>query len=163
MKLNHKIKIKLLDFVKSGKFDYVTLGKNKEWMVNNFPEPDFKHNDLKSPSCWGYGDFEIYFTKDEVSMISTDRMETLHTGNHIELDKSIFDNNQKCTLLSIQSKFNEMELDYHVIHLIRLNQVILKITKSNVELGFGFYDEKVKKENYDLLFIQLTSPAYYQS
>jgi len=163
MKLNHKIKINLLDFIKTGKFDYVTLGKTKEWMENNFPEPDFKHTFKKSSALWGYGDFEIYFTNDETSMIYTDRIETLESGNHLEIDKSIFGIYEKCTLVDIQSKFNEIEIDYQVKHLVKLEQVILKISKSNVELSFGFYDEKVKKENYELLSIHLTSPAYFQS
>ena len=163
MKLNHRIKINLLDFVKTGKFDYVTLGKTKEWMANNFPEPDFKHSFSKTSSCWGYGDIEIYFTQDKVSMISLKRIDTVQSGKHIELDKSIFENHQKCTLSNIQTKFNEIEIDYQVKHLVKLEQVIIKVSKSSVELGFGYYEEKVKKGNHELLFIQFTSPAYFQS
>lgn len=163
MKLNHKIKINLLDFVKTGKFDYVTLGKTKEWMEQNFAEPDFKHNFSKTSKLWGYGDFEIYFTNDITSMITTDRIETLLSGNQIELDKSIFEIYEECILSNIQTKFNELEIDYHIKHLLKLEQVILKVSKSNVELGFGFYDEKPLKVNYELLFIQLTSPAYFKS
>ncbi len=162
MKLNHKIKINLLDFVKTGKFDYATLGKNTDWMDKNFPEPDFKHRFNKSTICWKYGDFEIYFTDDETSMISTDRIETLLTGPHIELDKSIFENYKKCTLSIIQSKFNKLKLDYQVQHLVKLDQIILKVSDSNVKLGFGFYDEKPKTENYELLFIELVSSQYYK-
>jgi len=163
MKLNHKVKINLLEFVKTGKFDYATLGKTKDWMDKNFPEPDFKHRFNKSTTCWKYGDFEIYFTNDKTSMISTDRMETLLTGNHIELDKSIFENQKECTLSNIQNKFNEIEINYEVKHIQKLDQVIITVAESNVELGFGFYEEKLKKENYELLFIQLTSPAYFQN
>lgn len=159
MRINHRIEIDLLDFVETGKLDYVTLGRAEKWMANNFPEPDYKHSFNKTSSCWGYGDIEIYFTKGEVSLISLKRIDTLQPGSHIELDKSIFANNEKCTLSIIQAKFNEHEIDYQVNHLVRLEQVIIKVLRSNVELGFGFHEGEIKKSNYELLFIQLASPS----
>jgi len=40
MVLSHPITINLLTFFKTGKFDYLKLGKTKEWILNNFPDPD---------------------------------------------------------------------------------------------------------------------------
>ena len=159
MRINHRIRINLLDFVETGRLDYVTLGRTEKWMANNFLEPDFKHSFSKTSSCWGYGDIEIYFTKGEVSLISLKRIDTLQPGSHIELDKSIFAKNGKSTLSIIQAKFNELEIDYQVNHLVKLEQVIIKVLKSNVELGFGFYEGEIMKSNYELLFIQLASPS----
>ena len=94
-----------------------------------------------------------------MSLISLKRIDTLQPGSHIELDKSIFAKNGKSTLSIIQAKFNELEIDYQVNHLVKLEQVIIKVLKSNVELGFGFYEGEIMKSNYELLFIQLASPS----
>lgn len=162
MKLNHKIKINLVEFIKTGKFDYVTLGKTKDWMTNNFPEPDFKHHFNKSTTLWGFGNIEIYFTNNEVSFINLRNIHSLVSGSHIELDKSIFENSNENTLSVIQNKINEFEIDYQIKHLPKLEQVIINITKSNVELGFGTYEDNPKKEHYELLFITLVSQTYFK-
>lgn len=163
MELNHRIKISLLDFVKTGRFECVTLGRTKEWMKLNFADPDYKHHFSKSTSLWGYGDFEVYFSNDSVSMIRTDQIETLKAGSNVELDKSIFENSANCLLSNIQNEFNELDMDYHVVHRPGIEQVVLKVIKSNVELGFGFHGEKPHKRAYELLFIQVVSPEYYKS
>ena len=60
MKLETKINIDILDFIKNGKFDYIKLGQTKEWILNNFPDPDildFKYN------IWTYGNIEFHWNE----------------------------------------------------------------------------------------------------
>jgi hypothetical protein len=159
MKLNHKIKINLLDFIKSGKFEFVTIGQNKEWLAANFPDPDFKTKPKNNSSCWGFGKIEFWFVDDELDMIFTDHLEYLNAGNAIELDKSIFNDQTKNKLKYVQSKLTQFDIDYHIRHDSNLEQIILTVAHSNVKLGFGFYDEQIEKDNYELIYIFLKSKA----
>jgi len=45
----------------------------------------------------------------------------------------------------------------------KIEQVIFKMIKSKLELCFSVYDKEVKKEDFALLFIQLTSYNFYQN
>ena len=47
MKLKTPIEIDFLGFFKTGKFDCLKLGQSKEWILNNFPNPDSRF-DLES-------------------------------------------------------------------------------------------------------------------
>lgn len=159
MKLNHKIEINLLDFIKTGKFDYVTIGHTKEWITANFPEPDFKTKSKNKSSCWGYGKIEFWFVDERLNMIFTDHLEYLDAGSEIELDKSIFSDQNVNKLNLLQSKLNESCIDYQIQHKTNLEQIIITITQSKVELRFGFHDEKTKIDDYELFSIALKSDS----
>ncbi len=155
MRLNHKLKINLLEFIKTGKFDYVTIGKTKEWITANFPDPDFKTEPKNKLSCWGYGSIEFWFLDNKLNLIHTDHLEYLNAGKEIELDKSFLLDQTKNSIGFIIPKLNEHEIDYDVRHELNIEQIILKITNSKVQLGFGFHDQEISKDNYELLYISL--------
>ena len=40
MKNNHKVEIDMLKLFKTGKFDFLKMEQSKEWILNNFPDPN---------------------------------------------------------------------------------------------------------------------------
>lgn len=40
MKLKNKLPISFKDFFSLGEFDFLELGKSKEWIISNFSNPD---------------------------------------------------------------------------------------------------------------------------
>lgn len=69
MDIKDKIKIDFLEFFKFGKFDFIKLGQTKEWILNNFPEPDSRFDsEMLKNGCdiWTYGDIEFHFTGQEL-------------------------------------------------------------------------------------------------
>ena len=139
MKLNNKIEIDFLEFFKTGKFDYLKLGQTKEWVRNNFPDPDhkeFEHN------IWQYGNIELHFYEDELFLIFSDYLQVLSGGKSLELKKWILDTPDLLTLEYVISKLNEEKIDFtKVHHKICKNVIEITITDSNVQLTFIDYDE----------------------
>ena len=63
MKFNQTIEINFKSFFLEGNFDCIRIGENKEWILNNFPDPD-NFNDMNySMSIWTYGSIEFHFNK----------------------------------------------------------------------------------------------------
>lgn len=88
MKFNTKIHIVFLDFIKHGKFDVIKLGQSKEWILNNFADPDkFDENPwiFKRSNCsiWTYGNIEFHFDKENnLWLIFSDYLEQLDGGKY---------------------------------------------------------------------------------
>ncbi|EHH6118450.1 hypothetical protein J8O47_002069 [Listeria monocytogenes] len=40
MKLNKPVEIEMETFIQKGEFDCIKIGQTKEWILNNFPDPD---------------------------------------------------------------------------------------------------------------------------
>ena len=68
MQLQHRITIDLLEFIQSAKFDYIKLGQTKEWILNNFPDPDGLQDsaEVYDNPIWWYGNIELHFNGQEV-------------------------------------------------------------------------------------------------
>ena len=148
MKLQTKIKIDLLDFFKNGKFDYIKLGKTKEWILNNFPDPDGFNNDYLNPNCpiWTYGNIEFHFDKaNELFLIFSDYLERIDGGESLELNKWILEDYSKLNLTYILAELNKQEINY-----IKLSDRFgIRLTlKCGVELGFAKEtDEEIEDPN----------------
>lgn len=148
MKLSHKIEISLLDFFKSAKFDYIKLGQNKAWILNNFPDPDDFSSDFlstKSP-IWCYGNIEFHFHEDNtLFLIYSDYISTLDGGPNLALDKWLLEDYTQLTLLNVQSKLNEAQINYHT----RIGEGTVRLLlKSGVELMFSNEEaEDIKNPN----------------
>ncbi len=119
MKLKEPIRIDFLDFFKTGKFDYLKLGNTKEWILNNFPDPDgnFEKEDLlkgKDFSIWQYGDLELHFEDQALFLIYSDHWYEwkLEGGESLILDKWIFDDIRKLTLRFVLEAFNSQNIDF---------------------------------------------------
>ena len=128
MKLTNPIEINFFDVIKYGKFDYIKLGQTKEWILNNFPNPDeFDESDrffmTKKCNIWTYGDLEFFFNKqNELYMIYCDSFNGLNGdkwvsneingGVFLRLDKWIFEKVRKLTLPFVIENFLINDIDF---------------------------------------------------
>jgi hypothetical protein len=141
MKLNHKVLVNLLDFIKSGKFDFIKLDQTKEWIINNFPDPDglAAMPETYEHPIWQYGNIEFHFTDNQLSLIYSDYIDTLDGGKSLELDKWICAEPQKLTLAYVAARLNQQRISFTTKHQTRgdVSGAYLKILESGVKLGFA--------------------------
>jgi len=143
MHLKEPINIDFLEFFKTGKFDYLKLGQTKEWILNNFPNPDgnLKKEDLirrKEFDIWQYGDIELHFENQKLLLIYSDYWHEwkIEGGGHLELDKWIFNDISKLNLRFVIEALNTHNIDYkkktdNLGVLLRLNSGI-ELTFENI-------------------------------
>jgi len=148
MKLPSKIKIDFLDFIRNGKFDYIKQGQSKEWILNNFPDPDDFSEIFLNKTCtiWTYGNIEFHFdTNNLLVLIFSDYLHELDGGENLDLDKWIFEDFSKLNLAFVLTQLNEQEIDYCKSS----DQFGVRLlTKSGVELFFAKdLDEVVSNPN----------------
>lgn len=154
MIFKEEIKIDCLEFFKLGKFDFIKLGQTKEWILNNFPEPDsrFTGKMLKNGAdIWTYGDIEFHFAGQELFLIFSDRLETLKGGEKLKLDKWILSDTSKLNLLYVLAELNKNGIDYKKKS---ANSGVLLRLNSGVELTFGNVNEE---DNISANEFQMTS------
>ncbi len=141
MKLKDIIEIDLLEFFKTGKFDFLKLGKSKEWVINNFPDPDYFDADFltKKVDIWTYGGIELIFRKDLLYAVFSDNWYEgkLCDTNDIKLKKWIFEDTSKLNLLFVLTELNNHQIDYKkktdkLGVLVRLDSGI-ELTFDNIE------------------------------
>ena len=117
MKLNDPITIDLLQFFKTGKFDYLKLGQTKQWILNNFPDPDQAGHDHYSNPIWFYGDIELHFGNDEkLFLIYSEYIDTLEGGPSLRLDKWILNEPEKLTLEYVIRHLNKERVSFKLEH-----------------------------------------------
>jgi hypothetical protein len=109
MKLNKQIEINILDFLKYGKFDYIKLGQTKEWILNNFPDPDDY-----SKNIFKYGDIEFHFKDGILFLIFSEYFSNLKLdgGKNINIINWIFNTLNELTLINIIKLLNENGINY---------------------------------------------------
>ncbi|WP_337085170.1 hypothetical protein [Elizabethkingia anophelis] len=159
MKLLQPITIDFLDFFKTGKFDYIKLGQTKEWILNNFPDPNdryledwVKRNDI---DIWLYGNIEFHFFKEELMMIFSDHFNhaKLSGGKNIKIKPWIFKNTEKLTLAFVFSELNTNKIDFKK----KTDEFGVRLRlQSGVELTF---ENKEDVENLSPNYFHLTSFA----
>ncbi|MCB2410173.1 hypothetical protein [Hymenobacter lucidus] len=152
MKLAEPVDIDLLDFIKNGRFDYILLGKTKEWIINNFPDPDdIDHNCYQDP-IWRYGNIEFHFHEDEtLSSIYSDYIDTLSGGDSLRLEKWIFNESQKLTIeTAVRHLIKEriaFKLEYGSLS-DGYTTAAVRIIKSQVKLSFALPEREEDYEEY---------------
>lgn len=150
MKLKEKINIDFEEFFTIGKFDFLKLGKTKEWIINNFPDPDGyeEHPEIYKASIWTYGNIELHFNDDELFLIFSDYINELDGGDSLELKKWFLENTEKLKLSDIISQLNSKHIDFQK----RTNNI--GQTTVNLELqsgvNLGFYLEENTDEDYEI-------------
>lgn len=114
MKLKEKINIDFEEFFATGKFDFLKLGKTKEWVMNNFPDPDGFDEDPEvfNDDIWYYGNIELHFNEDELFLIYSDYINDLDGGDSLELEKWVLEDTNKLKLSDIIHVFNEIHLNF---------------------------------------------------
>ena len=63
MQLPRPISIDMLDFLRDGRFDCIEPGQTKEWILNNFPDPDGKcriANDIRPFDGGGHPEWRLH-------------------------------------------------------------------------------------------------------
>lgn len=148
MKFNHPIAINLLNFIRTGKFDYIKLGQTKAWILNNFPDPDNFPDDYDDP-IWRYGNIEFHFNGDELFLIYSDYINTLTGGQSLHLEKWIFDKPKELTLENVARHLARERINYKLEHgtlPIGHTSATIEILTSGVKLGF--IPAEIQDENY---------------
>ena len=154
MKLKQKIEIDFLEFFKTGRFDYLKLGQTKEWIRNNFPDPDcggFNDN------IWCYGNIELHFYKEQLFLIYSDYLSELNGGKSLKLNKWILETPENLTLEFVIYKLNETQIDFTLTHNKKCkNQIEIHLIESGIKLGFIDYNEQNINPNlFSLNFFSL--------
>ncbi len=148
MHLNHKVNIDLLEFCKLGKFDYLELGKTKEWIFNNFPNPDDCDaigDNAYQQNIWLYGNIELHFHEDLLYLIFSDYLWSLDSGPSLELNKWIFSNFDQLKLGFVIEALIEENIAFNLGYCNK-EMIYLDLSLSKVRLSFHVFN-KAKNEN----------------
>ncbi len=149
MKLKEKITIDFEEFFTTGRFDFLKLGKTKEWIINNFPNPDGfdDHPEVFKDDIWRYGNIELHFDNDELYLIFSDYINELEGGDALELKKWFLENTEMLKLADVISQLNSKHIDYQKrTNTTGQTTVNLKL-QSGVKLRF--YLEEKPNENHE--------------
>ncbi len=150
MKLKKPVDVDLYKFVTKGEFDFIETGQTKEWILNNFPDPDRIGDMGHSLYIWLYGNIEFHFDKEILFTIWCDNFSELNAGKNISLDKWIFDNVKELTVSKMIKVLNQEKLNFTLVH--KYGSVIIRILDSNVDLYFSpEYDENYINTDTDNL------------
>src|SRR5262245_51733959 len=106
MTISHNIDIDILDFFKTGRFDYLKPGQTKEWILNNFPDPDDIGigDTLMNARIWFYGNIELHFDKDQLSAIFSENINDLDGGRSLNINKWILNDPLNLKLVNFIKK-----------------------------------------------------------
>lgn len=150
MKLNNPIDIDVLDFFKTGKFDYLKLGQSKEWILNNFPDPDDfgMGENLLHAKIWFYGNIELHFDKEDLCLIFSENIHDLTGGQFLKLNKWILEEPGKLSLAYVILQLNKQRIDFFK-KTERLDEeyIRLQIVDSNVWLTFINHENEFTNPN----------------
>ncbi|MBD0404064.1 hypothetical protein [Flammeovirga sp. EKP202] len=149
MKLKEKISIDLEEFLTTGKFDFIKLGKTKEWILNNFADPDGyeEHPKIIKDDVWTYGNIEFHFYNNKLFLIFSDNLDILKGGKSLTLKKWILESPEKLTLNDMISALNNKHIDFHK-KTNKMEQLTVQlILESGVNLGFAL--EQHLNEDYE--------------
>lgn len=177
MELKHQIDISMRDFILFGKFDYIKLGKSKNWILNHFPKPDDWTADfsLEKAPFWRYGTIEFHFTDDNLSMIFTDNITTLNGGEKLSLDLWVLENGHQPTLAEVINELNNSKINYTVNNQIPFakdkiweGRSKIIVNESGVELIFDSPEEYINpgiptdnSHEFTLTAIDLVNKKYH--
>lgn len=163
MKLDKPIDIDLKKFILEGKFDYIKLGQTKQWIINNFPNPDDYSDEDLNFNIWQYGSIEFHFDNDELFLIWCDNLPYLDSSKTLKINMWIFKDLSKLTLLYVLSIMNTEQSNYSVKFDKQLNNAVIKIRESGVTLWFENIEEwedSTNPGNYHLVGFGLNHPEH---
>jgi hypothetical protein len=151
MTLTEPIDIDFLEFIKTGKFDYIKLGQTKEWILNNFPDPDEMYKDNYNSPIWFYGNIEFHFHDDEtLFLIYSDYIDTLTGGQSLRLQKWIFDEPEKLTIENVLRHLAKERIAFKLEYGTLSNgytSAAIQIIASDVKLSFALPEND--EEDYE--------------
>jgi hypothetical protein len=151
MTLTQPIEIDLLAFIRTGKFDSIKLGQTKEWIINNFPDPDDTNNDNFNSPIWHYGNIEFHFDNDnKLFLIFSDYIDTLTGGQSLHLQKWIFDQPKNLTTQNVTHHFAKERIGYKLEYLDLTNgytSATIESLISGVKLSFAL--PEIDEEDFE--------------
>ncbi|UIR56792.1 hypothetical protein LZQ00_03000 [Sphingobacterium sp. SRCM116780] len=111
------IPIDFLEFFKTGKFDCIKLGQTKEWILNNFSNPDSRFDErIKKDGfdIWTYGNIEFHFFGEELFLIFSDHFlrTKLRSGKKLKLNRWIFKDTSRLQLSYVLLELNKNNIDF---------------------------------------------------
>jgi hypothetical protein len=135
MIINHRISISLLEFLRTGRFDFIKIGMSRVHVLQVFPEPEEwgLGNTWQHAGIWRYGNFELHFQDDTLIRIFNDYFPNIDGGQYLDIDAWIL--NKKLSLLTLQAALNQSKISYQT-YPNQSDQIIVKILPSHVELLF---------------------------
>ena len=151
--------IDLLSFITSGKFHYIELGQTKEWITNNFSDPDETYKDNYNSPIWFYGNVEFHFDENEILfLIYSDHIDTLDGGQSIRLEKWIFKVSENLTIekiirhlvrerITFKLEFGTLSSGY--------STATIEIEQSQVKLSFALQENE--EEDYEQYLVRCKS------
>jgi|HigsolmetaAR202D_1030399.scaffolds.fasta_scaffold52343_1 hypothetical protein len=167
MQLEDKIKIDILEFIKTGKFDYIKIGKTKDWILMNFPDPDDAIGaiDVLKNDIWCYGDIEFHFNKDELYLIHTDNIRSFDGGESLELNKWIFSKPDSLYLSYVIDCLIHERIDFRIENQVfgKISTINLSVIESGVKFGFSLMEnlEQQDQESSQKVKNKSGAEAYY--
>ena len=139
MKITSPIDIDILTFFKTGKFDILKPGQTKEWILNNFPDPDeYGMGDfLMEAKIWFYGNIELHFDKAELFLICSEYVNQLEGGQSINLNTWILSGLNTLTLQFVIEHLNNERIDFTKFNdKVLEDYVRIHLTDSQIQLTF---------------------------
>lgn len=161
MELNKKVIIDFYEFFSEGKFDFLSLGKCKEWVLNNFPDPDgyVENKAVFNDNIWTYGNIELHFNEDKLFLIYSDYIDELDGGDSLELKKWILEENADKSMINIIQHLNSKQIDYAKKTNKDLQMVTLTLQSNIILYFYPENDEDKSEKNNDQNQYQLTAFA----
>lgn len=145
MKPVQKLAIDIFSFIKQGKLDVLETGQTRDWVLNNFPDPD----DFEDGVSWkngefeifAYGDLELHFSNDILYLIFADYQGTIDSG-----DSLLFTNQwifKKDTMLLnlpyVMQELNNVGINFTIEKKEALNSITIHLES---KVAFHFESEE---------------------
>ena len=129
--------IDMADFLKTGKFDCIKIGQAKQWILENFPNPDSDTDAGCAQSICTYGKIDFHFNQEVLFSIWCNHLEGLHAGRKTRLThKWIFDDLTESSLRQVTEVINNKQMDYRIKHYHSMGNTTMILRKSQVRLHF---------------------------
>ena len=143
MKFNPPLPVSWNRFIQTGKWDVVSIGDCKSWILSNFADPDGvdENPTVTHATIWTYSNVEFHFSarglSSNLAMIFCDNFADFGIGPDLRFEPGWFQSD--LTLLNACRILNREGIDFQKTSQNLAPQVRLKVT-SGVELCFTHTD-----------------------
>jgi hypothetical protein len=151
MRLPAPLPVDLLTFFRTGHFDCLRIGQDRETILHNFPDPDdwWAGAPMERAPIWRYGHVELHFADERLWMIFSDYVDALDGGPSLAIDRWILARPEQ-TLLDVMSALNREHIDFakttHALGARPHAYVKLELA-SGVELQFDHRDDPLEHDD----------------
>ncbi len=156
MQLKYKLHLDFEEFLRDGKFDYIQLGKTKEWIINNFPDPDAPFLDQ---SIWLYGNIEFHFDGDMLFLIHLEKFKDLDVSDKFHINPWFLGTQYR--LKDILHELNQKHMDYYKVTRDFDGTIELVMLKSKVKLFFTFKEDFKKNMTENRLAMEQSNQGEF--